>query len=178
MKAYLGYELSRLDSVVNKKVRLESVLLHQLVTDLALALNLDWLFKDYINYLSRKKITFGFNTGNFVYLIKKFDEWKIDLSKVLILAPFYKVGFQMMPSIEKCEQALGEIPSPVVVAMSVLAAGVVKPRTQPIILLVCQTSKELLLEFQRQNMQKKPLRYLRVFKLKYALSYIVIHHSY
>jgi hypothetical protein len=128
MKAYLGYELSRLDSVVSEKVQVKSVLLHQLVTDLALALDLDWLFKDYINFLSHKKITPGFNTGNFVYLVNKFNEWKIDLRKVLILAPFNKVGFQMMPSIEKCEQTLNEIPSPVVIAMSVLAAGFVKPK--------------------------------------------------
>lgn len=127
MKAYLGYELSRLDSVVNEKVQVESVLLHQLVTDLALALDLDWLFTDYIKYLSRKKITPGFNTGNFVYLIEKFKEWGIDTGKVLILAPFNKVGFQMMPSIEKCEQVLGELPSPSVIAMSVLAAGFVRP---------------------------------------------------
>ena len=127
MKAYLGYEISRLDSVVNKKIRLESVLLHQLITDLALALNLDWLFKEYIRFLSRKKITPGFNTGNFVYLVNKFNEWKIDLSKVLILAPFNKAGFQMTPTIEKCEESLRSLSSPSVIAISVLAAGFVKP---------------------------------------------------
>jgi len=127
LKAYLGYELSRLDSVVNDKVQVESVLLHQLVTDLALALDLDWLFKDYIKYLSRKRITPGFNTGNFVYLVKKFREWKIDFAKILILAPFNKVGFQMMPSIETCEESLRLLSAPSVIAISVLAAGFVKP---------------------------------------------------
>ena len=128
MKAYLGYELSRLDSYVNEKVRLESVFLHQLVTDLALALNMDWLLKDYVAFLLKKKITPGFNTGNFAYLVKKFDEWEIDLSKVLILAPFNNVGFQMAPSIEVCEGALRTLPAPIVIAMSVLAAGFVKPK--------------------------------------------------
>ena len=78
MKAYLGYELSRLDSYTNKKVHVESVFLHQLVTDLALALNMDWLFKEYVAFLSKKRITPGFNTGNFAYLVKKFNEWEID----------------------------------------------------------------------------------------------------
>jgi len=127
LKAYLGYELSRLDSLLRDEVRLESVLLHQVVTDLALALNLDWLFKDYVHYMLRKKITPGFNTGNFVFLKNKFEEWRIDLKKVLILAPFNKVGFQMTPSVEACEKALGTLPGPAVIAMSVLAAGFVAP---------------------------------------------------
>ncbi len=128
MKSYLGYELSRLDSHVNEKVRLESVFLHQLVTDLALSLNMDMLFKEYVAFLSRRKITPGFNTGNFVHLINKFKEWKIDLSKILILAPFNKVGFQMSPSIEECEDGLRLLPTPSVIAMSVFAAGYVSPK--------------------------------------------------
>jgi hypothetical protein len=128
LKAYLGYELSRLDSYVSDQVRLESVLLHQVVTDMSLALNLDWLFKEYVAFLSRKKITPGFNTGNFVYLVKKFFEWKIDLGKVLILSPFNKVGFQMTPSMEECEESLRILPAPIVIAMSVLAAGFVPPK--------------------------------------------------
>jgi hypothetical protein len=127
MKAYLGYELSRLESHLSEKVLVESVLLHQLVTDMALAFNLDWLFKSYIAFLSRKKITPGFNTGNFAYLVNKFNDWNIDLEKVLILAPFNKVGFQMTPSAEECESALRKLPSPVVIAISVLAAGFVGP---------------------------------------------------
>ena len=128
MKAYLGYDLSRLDSYVSKKVRLESVLLHQLVTDMALALDMDWLFKEYVAFLSKKKIMPGFNTGNFVYLVKKFNEWKIDLSKILILAPFNKAGFQMIPSMEACEEGLRVLPAPSVIAISVLAAGFVNPK--------------------------------------------------
>jgi hypothetical protein len=128
MKAYLGYELSRLESFSNEKVSLECVLLHQLVTDLALALNMDWLFKEYISFLSRKKITPGFNTGNLVYLINKFNEWEIDLNRILLLAPFNKVGFQMIPSAKECEEALDSLPTPTVIAMSVLAAGFSAPK--------------------------------------------------
>ncbi len=128
LKAYISYELSRLETHENEKVKLQSVFLHQLVTDLALALDLDWLFKEYVALLLQKKITPGFNTGNFAYLVQKFGQWKIDLSKILILAPFNKVGFQMIPSLEKCEEAIGEIPIPNVIALSVLAAGYLRPR--------------------------------------------------
>ena len=128
MKTYLAYELDRIKSSVDAKVNVESILLHQLITDMALALDLDEIFKEYIDFLSNRKITPGFNTGNFAYFVNKFNEWKIDLSKVLILAPFNKVGFQMTPSIEECEKALNLLSSPVVIAMSVLASGSVKPK--------------------------------------------------
>ncbi len=128
LKTYLAYETSRIKDSVNIKVNLESVLLHQLITDMALALNLDWIFKSYIDFLSHQRLLPGFNTGNFAYLVKKFSEWHIDLRKVLILAPFNKVGFQMTPSIAECESALRLLPSPSVLAMSVLAAGFVSPK--------------------------------------------------
>ena len=127
LKTYLSYEVSRVKSVAGSKARLGSVLLHQLVTDLALALRLDWLFKDYVAYLSREGFTPGFNTGNFAFLVDRFREWDIDMRKVAILAPFNKVGFQMVPSVEACEKALPGLPAPVVIAMSVLAAGYLSP---------------------------------------------------
>jgi hypothetical protein len=127
MKAYLGYEFSRLNSYLNKTIRLDSILLHQVVTDLALALDLDWLFKTYITFLSKKKVIPGFNTGNFPFLVRKFNEWKIDLHNVIIAAPFNKMGFQMTPSKEECEKALTLLPEPSVIAISVLAAGYLHP---------------------------------------------------
>jgi hypothetical protein len=128
LKTYLAYEIDRVKDSVKTKVHIESILLHQLVTDMALALNLDWIFKSYIEYLQNKKITPGFNTGNFAYLITKFTEWNIDLTKVVILAPFNKVGFQVTPSIEDCEKALHQLTQPNVIAMSILAAGYLKPK--------------------------------------------------
>ncbi len=128
MKTYLAYELDRIKSSVDAKINVESILFHQLITDMALALDLDWIFKEYIAFLSNRHITPGFNTGNFAYFVNKFNEWKIDLNNVLILAPFNKVGFQMTPSIEECEKALSLLPSPTAIAMSVLASGSVKPK--------------------------------------------------
>ena len=124
LKTYLSYEICRIRSV-SSKVLLESMVLHQLITDMALALNLDWLFKEYIDFLIRRSITPGFNTGNFPFLVNKFREWKIDLGNIAIETPFNKAGFQMTPSIEECEKALNVIPKPIVIAISVFAAGYV-----------------------------------------------------
>jgi hypothetical protein len=124
LKTYLSYEIARIKSVSNK-VRLEAMLLHQLITDMALALDLDWLFKEYNEFLTRQKVTPGFNTGNFPVLMNKFKEWNIDLRNVAVEAPFNKAGFQMTPSIEECEKTLREISQPVVIGISVFAGGYV-----------------------------------------------------
>ena len=127
MKTYLTYEISRIKSSVGKQANIHSVLLHQAITDMALAFELDWLFKSYISFMVNLGIVPGFNSGNFAYLVNKFNEWNIDLSKILIAAPFNKVGFQMNPSKMECERALEIIPEPTVIAISILAAGYLKP---------------------------------------------------
>ena len=127
MKAYLTYEISRIKSAVRRNARLSCVLLHQLVTDVCLGFNLDWLFKVYVDFMLDKGIKPGFNTGNFAFLVDKFREWRINLEDVVITAPFNKVGFQMVPSREDCEIALTRLPKPNVLAISVLAAGYLKP---------------------------------------------------
>jgi hypothetical protein len=127
MKTYIAYELSRIRSAAGKRAVVSSVLLHEVITDMGLALNFDWLFKSYVSYMTKKGITPGFNTRNFPYLAKKFGEWEIDLDQTLIETQFNKAGFQMNPSREQCEKALSDISSPVVLAISVLAAGYLKP---------------------------------------------------
>jgi len=126
-KAYLSYEISRIRSSAGKGARLNSILLHQAITDLALAFNLRPLFKACVDFALTLGIKPGFNTGNFPYLVKKLKEWGINLSEVLIAAPFNRVGFQMNPSKEECEKALAEHPEPMVIAVSVLAAGYLRP---------------------------------------------------
>jgi hypothetical protein len=125
MRAYLAYEISRIKSAPH--ARLNCVLLHQLVTDVCLGFNLDWLFRAYVDFILDKGIKPGFNTGNFAFLVKKFREWHINLEDVVIAAPFNKVGFQMVPSREECEKALASLPKPNVLAISILAAGYLKP---------------------------------------------------
>jgi len=127
VKTYLLYEVSRVRRSAGGKAKLESIILHQLMTDLFLGLGLDWVFKFYTEFLLKAGISPGFNTGNFALLVEKFREWNISLEDVVIAAPFNKVGFQMVPSREECEKALASLPKPNVLAISILAAGYLKP---------------------------------------------------
>jgi hypothetical protein len=127
VKMYLAYEISRIKGSAGDHTNLESVLLHQLVTDMCLGLNMDWLFRSYVDFMLEIGVKPGFNTGNFACLVEKFREWKINLEEILIVAPFNKIGFQMNPSKEECEKLLVSLPKPNVLAVSVLAAGYLKP---------------------------------------------------
>jgi len=127
MKTYLSYEISRVKSSAGKKANLISLMLHEVVTDMALALDLDWLFRSYIDFTLRRGLTPGFNTGNFTYFVDKFKTWNLDLDKIAIAAPFNKIGFQMIPSKIACEKTLDSLLQPIVIAISILAAGYLKP---------------------------------------------------
>jgi len=127
LKAYILYEHSKIKEAAGRNANIKSILLHEIVTEMALALNMDWLFKSYIKFMSGLKIKPGFETRNFAYLVNKFKEWQIDFGKVTIATPFNKVGFQMNPSKAACEESLQIAADSEIIAMSVLAAGYLKP---------------------------------------------------
>lgn len=127
LKVYLVYEISKIKSAAGKDANLKSVLLQEVLTDMALGLNLDWFFKYYIKFFSKSKIRPGFETRNFPYLVQKFKEWHIDMNNLIITCSFNKIGFQMNPSQAECEKTLKEIPQAEIIAMSVLAAGYLRP---------------------------------------------------
>jgi uncharacterized protein (DUF486 family) len=121
MKAYLLYEIDRIKS--STAANPYCFILHEIVTDMALALDLVWLFRSYIDFMLRLKIKPGFETRNFPYLIDKFIKWGLGLDEITLVAPFNKIGFQMSASKTDCERALASIPETEVIAMSVLASG-------------------------------------------------------
>jgi hypothetical protein len=127
LRIYLIYEISRIKSAAGKDANLKSVLLHEVITDMALALNLDWFFKYYIKFFSKSKTRPGFETRNFPFLVQKFKEWHIDMNNLIITSSFNKIGFQMNPSQAECEKTLKEIPQAEIIAMSILAAGYLGP---------------------------------------------------
>lgn len=126
LKTYVSYETSRIRSIGGKQANLKSVLLHELITEMALALDLDWILTSYIDFMLKNGITPGFETRNFAYLVKKLEELDVDFRKVIVAAPFNRVGFQMNPSKSACEEALASLPARSVIAMSILAAGYVR----------------------------------------------------
>lgn len=127
MKTYLIYEISRIKSSAGKRANLRSVLLHEIITDMALALDLDWFFKSYVDFILELGIKPGFQTRNFAYLVNKFKDWNIDFREMAIAAPFNKIGFQMNPSRTECEKALAAVPESSIIAISILAAGYLRP---------------------------------------------------
>lgn len=129
LESYVAYEISRIKAMSGKKMHLQSFMMHEIITDMALALNMKDLCKNYITFLEKRHIRAGFETRNFPYLVNKFDEWNIDFGKLTLTAAFNKVGFQMCPSQSECESALKRARDAEVIAMSVLAAGYLKPET-------------------------------------------------
>jgi len=127
MKTYLYYEISRIESSIMKKHQLTSILLHEVITDMIAALDLEWFVKSYIRFISRLGVKPGFETRNFAYLVSKFKKWNIDFREIELVSSFNKIGFQMNSSKIECEKALAEIPECDVIAMSILAAGYLKP---------------------------------------------------
>jgi hypothetical protein len=127
LSTYLTYEISRVKSSAGKSMNLVSLILNEVMTDMSLGLNFDWLFQAYVKSLSRQDIIPGFNTRNFPFFIQKFKEWNIDTSTILIATPFNKAGFQMNPSKQECEKTLADLSSPIVLALSILAAGYLQP---------------------------------------------------
>jgi hypothetical protein len=127
MKTYVLYEISRIKSAFGKHANLASVILHEVITEMALAFDLDWFFKSYIDFSTGLGIKPGFETRNFSYLVDKFDSWGIDFREVIVVSAFNKVGFQMNPSQNSCEQALLKVEGGEVIAMSLLASGYLKP---------------------------------------------------
>jgi hypothetical protein len=128
LKTYVAYELSRLKSAAYGRLHLKSFMLHEVVTDMALALNMEKLFKSYIKFLESYKIRPGLETRNFPGLVEKFRQWNIDFSNLTFTSSFNKVGFQMCPNQTMCEEALENAKDAEVIAMSVLAAGYLKPQ--------------------------------------------------
>jgi hypothetical protein len=161
LKAYLFYEISRIKSSAGKNANLKSVLLHEVITDMALGLDLDWFFKSYITFFSKSKTIPGFETRNFPYLIQKLNEWKIDLNNINITASFNRVGFQMNPSQEECEKALEHAKGAKIIAMSTLAAGYLKPSEAMDYILSLPNLSEVVVGVSKEKQAEETFRFLR-----------------
>ncbi len=127
MKAYLSYEIIRIKASAKKRGTLRSVLLHEVITDMAIALNLEIFVKSYIKFMIDHDLEPGFETRNFSYFVNKFKEWNIDFNGLVIATPFNKIGFYMNPSKAECEKALADVSGSTLIMMSILAAGYLKP---------------------------------------------------
>ncbi|MDQ6865972.1 MAG: hypothetical protein M3044_19360 [Thermoproteota archaeon] len=115
-KVLIDTELIRIQNLNIKKV-----FLHDVLTDLALSLNLRNAFKVFQEHLHDEyDIEAGLVTKNFPKLVYKLDEWNLNFAT--LMTSFNKVGFQMNPSRESCENCLLDYRGDII-AMSVLAGG-------------------------------------------------------
>lgn len=108
-----------------RELNLRAIFLHDVLTDLALALGLRKAFEFYIEEVRRQ---FGaepaFATKNLPMLLDRFHDYGIE--RPLVLSHFNKVGFGMNPSRQACEACLtsGNVQ---VMAMGTLASGHLAP---------------------------------------------------
>jgi hypothetical protein len=106
-------------------LRMRAVFLHDVLTDLAMALDMRSIFELYVEEIPKKfEAEPAFATKNLPMLLQKLKAWGIQ--KPLILTHFNKSGFQMNPSREACERCLTEFDFQIM-AMGTLASGHLKP---------------------------------------------------
>lgn len=122
-KAFVEAELMRIKSSLPSNAELRSVLVHEAVTDIAVALHAGNLLKTYIDAVSRNGVRPGFVTRNLVAFVDFLKQTGVPLNSVTIMTPLNPIGFQMTPSREACESVLSSIPTSSVIAMSILAGG-------------------------------------------------------
>lgn len=115
-----------IDMLQLKDTRVRTIFLHEIITDLALSFNTRKLVETFAEYVTDKyKVKAGLVSRNFPMLVDRLDEWNLEVPE--IMTSFNKVGFQMIPTRQDCEDALKRYKGEVT-AMSVLAAGYLKPR--------------------------------------------------
>jgi hypothetical protein len=124
LRTFLDAELKGYLNVKPRNATLQSVLLHEVLTDLCLGLQESRLLEVFAqhvrdNYHARP----GFVTYNLVRFVEMFKEAGLPLGDVVIMTPFNSVGYQMSPSREACESCLSKLDKGDVIAMSALAGG-------------------------------------------------------
>jgi hypothetical protein len=102
-------------------INIKALLLHNIITDLALSLRISDAFSEYENYV-RDKLGYvpGYITLNFPLFRKCFEEWH--LSSPLVMTPVNPQGYDMNPSRDIVENALKSYHGDII-AMNVLGGG-------------------------------------------------------
>ena len=120
--------MSGVGAAIKNRVHLAAVLIHEIATDMALGLEMEWFFKAHVAFIAKEGLKPGFNTRNLPLLVRQFRRWGISLEGVALAAPFNAVGFQMCPSREACESALMGLPKAEVIGFSLLSGGYGRPQ--------------------------------------------------
>ena len=124
VKTYLDAELKGYLSIKPKNATLQSVLLHEVLTDVCLGIRETGLLNVFAEHVREKyHAKPGFVTYNLPRFVDLFRNHGLSLTDVIIMTPFNSIGFQMSPSREACELCLSGLSDADVIAMSILAGG-------------------------------------------------------
>lgn len=126
LRAYLLYEESRIKAAAGKAGIVSAIFLHEVLTDMAVGLNMEWIFRTHIDLMRERGITPGIHTHQLTLLISRFKTWGIDCKGLAFTTQFNSLGFGMCPSREECEAVLKTLPESEIIAYGLLASGYLK----------------------------------------------------
>jgi len=122
-KDYLSMATSilQLEVAPFKDIEIKAILLHNVMTDLALSLQMQDVFNEYILFVRNKlKLEPGFVTLNFQLFKNSFEKWNI--KSPIVMTTINPKGYDMNPSKEIIEASIkkynGEI-----IAMNIMGGG-------------------------------------------------------
>jgi hypothetical protein len=117
----LGMSMLKLEIAPFDTISIKGLLLHNVMTDLLLSLQLREGFETYVDFVKSKlDIKPGLITLNFPMLVKSLDQW--NLTSDYIMTPINLNGFDMNPSKDTVETTLKTYKGEVI-AMNVLGGG-------------------------------------------------------
>ena len=121
LSTLIGLELAPFNGL-----RLKAVFLHDVLTDLALALDIPEVLELHATEMKKRfDARAGYATKNLPLLVERFQRYGFQTP--LVLAQINKIGFGMNPSREACEQVLASSQLEVM-AMGTLASGYLRPK--------------------------------------------------
>jgi hypothetical protein len=124
IRILIDVEINRLLNAIPENAKLRSVLIHDSITDTAIALGASEILQMYADHVwDSYKVWPGFVTRNFPFFVEFCERSNVSLDRIVIMTPFNRMGFQMTPTREACEKTLANMKTPNVVAMSILAGG-------------------------------------------------------
>jgi hypothetical protein len=122
-KDYLGLGIKALDLEMSKYTEfdIEGVLMHNIVTDMMLAMDAESAYGDYFDRAQKRfGVKAGLITLNLPLLANHLDEWGLEPS--MIMSPINPYGFDMNPSKEAVEEFIQSTKHKLL-AMNVLGGG-------------------------------------------------------
>jgi len=123
LRAYLLYEESRIRKAAGKAGVLSSIFLHEVLSDMSIGLNMEWVFRTHIKHMLKRGVMPGIHTHNLPCCVEKFESWGIDCDNLAFATQYNSLGFGMCPSRDECESVLARMRGSKVIAYGILASG-------------------------------------------------------